>query len=95
MASAAAFFDILVTRAEAACSEAIRACPSDVDSELELAKADLIREALSLARTLITESKRIARGGSVNKTGIVQGKGSQVDSLCAEVSIRRQLAEER
>lgn len=58
------------------------------ENETETTRAELIRESLSLARTLVTEAKMIYQKSTVNKAGLVQGKGSQIDTLAAELAVR-------
>jgi hypothetical protein len=84
----AAFLNLL-NRAEGAVSDALKVCPVTGNTQLEVAEAELMREALSLARTLVTSAKLVLSGGVVNRKGFVQGKGSEVDVLCAEVCVRR------
>ena len=84
-------FGALLTQAELAVSAALVAAPVHGTTEAATTEAELGREALSLARTLVSSVKIMAGGGTVNKAGFVQGKGSQVDTLCAELSTLRRL----
>jgi len=78
--------------AEEATSASLSMAPVTGMNEIEVTRSELIREALSLARTLVTEAKRIYQGGTVSKAGLVQGKGSQIDILSAELYVRLQIA---
>lgn len=82
----------LLTAAELAVSEALmNAKVHGLDDERSVAH-ELVQQTLSLARTLVSSAKLVVLGGTVNRAGFVQGAGSRVDTLCAELVVRRELA---
>lgn len=79
---------VLLSEAEIMVGKALRAVPSCGDDKVGTIATEVAREALALARSLVTETKTMLTGGVVNKLGFVQGRGSRVDVLCAELAIR-------
>jgi hypothetical protein len=82
----------LISDAERAVSDALmfREPHAALDA-LGCAENELVIACLSLARTLVTSAKLVLAGNMVSRSGFVQGSGSRIDTLCAEVSLRREL----
>lgn len=94
MRSQDAKFGEVLSTAELAVSAALTIAPVHGLDEDGAAEAELVRAALSLARTLVSAVKAMRAGGRVNKAGFVQGTGSQIDTLCAELATLRRIGKQ-
>ena len=85
----------LLSKAEVATSDALRATRVIGDGNLAIVRNEVITKAVSLARTLLSESKRLVKGGPINRRGIVQGSGGYLDTLCAELAVLEEFEQDK